>query len=53
MKLIMKWSNLTAEQRKQVAAYHVDDVKDRKMVLNQHSYNVNARTGNVIFHKDF
>ena len=53
MKLYIKWSNLTAQQRIQVAFFFQDEVKEKKMILNQHSYRISATTGNFIPQKDF
>lgn len=55
----LKFSNLTGEQRNQVREFYHDTLveekgkKNKTIVLNQMSFRVNPKDGNVIFHKDF
>lgn len=53
MKLRIKWSNLTNDQRKQVAEYHEEAVREKKIILNQHCYFINPTSGNFMPAKDF
>lgn len=53
--LRIKWSNLTGEQRKQAKSYHEEREKngEKMPILNQLSYFVNPKDGNLVFTKDF
>ena len=56
MKVRIKWSALNDSQRKQVLSFHEEQIQKKELFehnLNQGTYTVNVRTGNVIHHKDF
>ena len=49
--LKIKWSGLTKEQRKQASEFLHDDVKEKRVVLNQIVYSVNPINGLLVFRK--
>lgn len=53
MKLYIKFSSLTKAQKDQVKSFYADELKEKKIVINQLSYLINPTNGNVIFRKDF
>lgn len=56
MKLFIKWSGMTQDQRKSVLLFHKDELDKKEIFehnLNTRRYQINAYNGSVIFHKDF
>ena len=56
MRIMLKWSNLTNEQRAQIKDFYSDELQRKEMFehnLNSRTYNINPNSGNVVFSKDF
>ena len=53
MKIYLKWSALTMDQKSQIIQFYQEELAEKKITLNQRSYLINPANGNFVPRKDF